>query len=102
MEKFREEEAILEICKEYLYARFVQTTYKVRKMGKGYMADVLGIVSKTKWYKPFFLIYTKCDVVDNNTIETFNGWIIRIRANPIISMLEEIEILVMPKMYTDK
>ncbi|KAK8605627.1 hypothetical protein V6N13_102403 [Hibiscus sabdariffa] len=33
---------------------------------------------------------SKCDVVDNNLAEAFNGWIVDARCHPIIIMLEEI------------
>ncbi|KAG6407872.1 hypothetical protein SASPL_130872 [Salvia splendens] len=34
----------------------------------------------------------KCDSVDNNMAETFNGWILDARCKPIISMLEDIRV----------
>ncbi|KAK8554034.1 hypothetical protein V6N13_072955 [Hibiscus sabdariffa] len=42
------------------------------------------------WSKAYFKGTSKCDVVDNNMAEAFNGWIIEARCKPIITMLEEI------------
>ncbi|XP_050211451.1 uncharacterized protein LOC126661643 [Mercurialis annua] len=40
----------------------------------------------------------KCDVIDNNLAETFNGWILDARGLPIISMLEVIRVQVMTRL----
>ncbi|KAL4335326.1 hypothetical protein GQ457_07G003320 [Hibiscus cannabinus] len=50
------------------------------------------------WSKAYFKGTSKCDVVDNNMAEAFNGWIVEARAKPIISMLEQIRIMVMSRM----
>ncbi|KAK8649115.1 hypothetical protein V6N13_129851 [Hibiscus sabdariffa] len=50
------------------------------------------------WSKAYFKATSKCDVVDNNMAEAFNGWIVEARAKPIISMLEQIRIMVMSRM----
>ncbi|KAK8574061.1 hypothetical protein V6N13_097055 [Hibiscus sabdariffa] len=44
----------------------------------------------------------KCDVVDNNLAEAFNGWIVDARCHPIISMLEEIRKTVMQRLYVKR
>ncbi|KAK8614785.1 hypothetical protein V6N13_068576 [Hibiscus sabdariffa] len=46
------------------------------------------------WSKAYFKATSKCDVVDNNMAEAFNGWIVEARAKPIINMLEQIRIMV--------
>ncbi|KAK8578010.1 hypothetical protein V6N13_076682 [Hibiscus sabdariffa] len=50
------------------------------------------------WSKAYFKATSKYDVVDNNMAEAFNGWIVEARAKPIISMLEQIRIIVMSRM----
>ncbi|GMI82670.1 hypothetical protein HRI_001936300 [Hibiscus trionum] len=68
--------------------------------------DTLGINSSNDllktpvqcWSKAYFKGTSKCDVVDNNMAEAFNGWIIEARCKPIISMLEEIRTMVMNRM----
>nr|CAH66619.1 OSIGBa0144C23.5 [Oryza sativa] len=42
------------------------------------------------WSRAWFRIGSNCDSVDNNMCESFNNWIIDIRAHPIISMFEGI------------
>lgn len=42
------------------------------------------------WSRAWFNIGSNCDSVDNNMCESFNNWIVDIRAHPIISMLEGI------------
>ncbi|KAK8600229.1 hypothetical protein V6N12_050085 [Hibiscus sabdariffa] len=48
--------------------------------------------------KEYFKATSKCDVVENNMEEAFNGWIVEARAKPIINMLEQIRIMVMSRM----
>ncbi|XVF74327.1 hypothetical protein PTKIN_Ptkin13bG0101500 [Pterospermum kingtungense] len=50
------------------------------------------------WCQAFFSDVVKCDVIDNNMCETFNGVILEARCKPIISMLEEIRIYVMKRL----
>jgi hypothetical protein len=42
------------------------------------------------WSRAWFNIGSNCDSVDNNMCESFNNWIVDIRAHPILSMLEGI------------
>ena len=42
------------------------------------------------WSRAWFNLGSNCDSVDNNMCESFNNWIVDIRAHPIISMLEGI------------
>ena len=42
------------------------------------------------WSRAWFNIGSNCDSVDNKMCESFNNWIVDIRAHPIISMLEGI------------
>ncbi|WCJ40102.1 hypothetical protein M5689_021033 [Euphorbia peplus] len=51
------------------------------------------------WCRTYFKTYTKCDVVDNNMSETFNGWILAAMHKSIITMLEEIRVQVMNKIH---
>ncbi|GAV58512.1 LOW QUALITY PROTEIN: hypothetical protein CFOL_v3_02045, partial [Cephalotus follicularis] len=47
------------------------------------------------WCKPFFSPHSKCDIVDNNLSETLNAWILESRCKPIISMLDDIRVVMM-------
>jgi hypothetical protein len=40
------------------------------------------------WSRAWFRIGSNCDSVDNNMCESFNNWIVAIRAHPVITMLE--------------
>jgi len=42
------------------------------------------------FYRLYFSTYAKCDSVDNNMAEIFNGSIVEVRYLPIVSMLKEI------------
>ena len=66
-------------------------------MGDGIVQDVLDY-NVESFCKAFFNTTSKCDIVDNNLLETFNGWILDARYKPIISMLEEIRIKVMKRL----
>lgn len=50
------------------------------------------------WSKAFFSTDSKCDAVENNMCETFNGLIVEARYEPIIGMLEDIRVEVMVRM----
>ncbi|XP_031120262.1 uncharacterized protein LOC116023403 [Ipomoea triloba] len=47
------------------------------------------------WCKAFFRTSVKCDIVDNNLCEAFNGTLVKARVKPIIPMLEDIRVGVM-------
>lgn len=42
------------------------------------------------WSRAWFNLGSNCDSVDNNMCESFNNWIVDVRAQPIISLLEGI------------
>ncbi|XP_056176052.1 uncharacterized protein LOC115670556 [Syzygium oleosum] len=48
--------------------------------------------------RAFIKTGTKCDAVENNLSETFNGYICISRAKPILEMLEEIRAMLMERM----
>ncbi|XP_048128383.1 uncharacterized protein LOC125312816 isoform X2 [Rhodamnia argentea] len=50
------------------------------------------------FYKAFIKTGTKCDAVDNNLSETFNGYLCIPRTKPILEMLEEIRTMLMDRM----
>ncbi|CAI9287332.1 unnamed protein product [Lactuca saligna] len=52
------------------------------------------------WSKAFFKEGRDCDVVENGVSESFNSAIRHARRKPIITMLEEIRIFVMEKIYS--
>ena len=54
------------------------------------------------WSLAYALETSKCDVIDNNMCETFNGLIVEARFKPIISMLEEIRVYVMRRLVKNK
>ncbi|KAK8622514.1 hypothetical protein V6N13_117424 [Hibiscus sabdariffa] len=54
------------------------------------------------WSQAFFSYFSKCDIVDNNMCETFNGVILDARCKPIISMLEDIRVYVMRRLVKNK
>ncbi|KAL3746914.1 hypothetical protein ACJRO7_015795 [Eucalyptus globulus] len=54
------------------------------------------------WSRAFFTTDVKCDIVDNNLCEAFNGRILHARCKSIYSMLEEIRIMIMTRMHTQR
>ena len=53
----------------------------------------------TCWSRAFFEVGRNCDAVENGVCESFNSAIQYPRMKPIISMLEEIRIYVMERIY---
>ncbi|KAK8650502.1 hypothetical protein V6N13_140138 [Hibiscus sabdariffa] len=70
-------------------------------MGPTSTNDLLGIPPQ-HWSHAYFTGESKCDVVDNNLAEAFNGWIVDARCYPIINMLEEIRKMVMQRMHVKR
>ncbi|KAK8625197.1 hypothetical protein V6N13_090072 [Hibiscus sabdariffa] len=54
------------------------------------------------WSQAFFSDFSKCDIVDNNMCETFNGVILDTRCKPIISILEDIRVYVVRRLVKNK
>ena len=54
------------------------------------------------WCRAYFNTEVKCDIVDNNLIEAFNGMIVEFRTKNIYSMLEDIRKLVMNRLRDNK
>ncbi|XP_039127844.1 uncharacterized protein LOC120263931 [Dioscorea cayenensis subsp. rotundata] len=54
------------------------------------------------WCLEFFNDIVKCDVIDNNMCETFNGVILDSRSKPIITMLEDIRQYVMTRVVVKR
>lgn len=54
------------------------------------------------WCKAFFDTNIKCDVVDNNLSEAFNGRCMEARCKAILSMLADIRIMFMNRMHTQR
>ncbi|CAI9293268.1 unnamed protein product [Lactuca saligna] len=54
----------------------------------------------TTWSKAFFQEGRDCDAVENGVSESFNSAIRHARRRPIITMLEEIRLFVMERIYT--
>ncbi|CAI9289987.1 unnamed protein product [Lactuca saligna] len=54
------------------------------------------------WCRAFFEPQTCCDAVENGISESFNAEIVEARKKPIITMLEEIRLYVMERMYNQK
>lgn len=52
--------------------------------------------------RAYFTTEVKCDIVDNNLIDTFNRKIIEARTKNAISMFEDISKLVMRRLHTDR
>ncbi|XP_019172867.1 PREDICTED: uncharacterized protein LOC109168308 [Ipomoea nil] len=44
------------------------------------------------WCKEYLRTIVKCDIIDNNLCEAFNGTLVKARCKPIIPMLEDIRV----------
>ncbi|KAK8549131.1 hypothetical protein V6N12_062029 [Hibiscus sabdariffa] len=76
---------------------FDEQLQKLEALGTNSSNDLLETPVEC-WSKAYFKGTSKCDVVNNNMAEAFNGWIIEARCKPIIIMLEEIRTMVMSRM----
>ncbi|KAK8661724.1 hypothetical protein V6N13_091320 [Hibiscus sabdariffa] len=73
----------------------------LEEMGATSTNDLLAI-PPLHWSRAYFTGNSKCDVVDNNLAEAFNGWIVDARCHPIISMLEKIRKIVMQRLHVKR
>ncbi|XP_050238794.1 uncharacterized protein LOC126680332 [Mercurialis annua] len=64
--------------------------------------DDMLVTHPRHWCRAYFTTEVKCDIVDNNLIEAFNGKIIEARTKNVISMLEDIRSLVMNRLHTNR
>lgn len=55
-----------------------------------------------QWCKAFFSTNACCDIIDNNLCEAFNGRILSARCKSIISMLKEIRLMMMTRLYVNR
>ena len=51
------------------------------------------------WCKAFFQTHTKCASFENGISESFNGKIVSARGKPLITMLEDIRVYIMQRMW---
>ncbi|XP_050233824.1 uncharacterized protein LOC126682258 [Mercurialis annua] len=70
-------------------------------LGNNIVNDALSYEIET-WSKVYFDTSIKCDVVDNNLAETFNGWILEPRCKSVITMLEDIRVKVMNRLWNKR
>lgn len=59
-------------------------------------------VNPEKWARAFFMFFSKCDAVENNMCETFNGCILEARGKLLIYMLEEIRVYIIERMQRQR
>lgn len=57
---------------------------ELEKLGSDIVDDALHY-DITRWCEAYFNTDVKCDCVDNNILETFNGWILDNRCKAIIT-----------------
>lgn len=70
--------------------KFGEEVHAMSKLGKKEITEDLLHYDPINWCRAFFQTHSKCDIVENNTCETFNSWILAARHKSIITMLEDI------------
>jgi len=70
--------------------KFREEVHAMTKLGKKEITEDLLHYDPTTWSRVFFKTHSKCNVVENNTCETFNSWILAARRKSVISMLDDI------------
>ena len=77
-------------------AQFKDKFQELSKLGIGIVEDLL-CYPHQKWCRAFIGTGSKCDVVENNMTETFNGWILEARHKSIYTMLDAIRVKLMER-----
>ncbi|XP_065881890.1 uncharacterized protein [Euphorbia lathyris] len=97
--RFRGDErkvAFWAVSKSTYMNQLTENTKQLKLLGDGIFEAVAEYPLHT-WCNAFFSKDAKCDLVDNNMCETFNGWILDARTKPIISMVDEIRQQIMKR-----
>ncbi|XP_031398388.1 uncharacterized protein LOC116208951 [Punica granatum] len=90
------------IAKSTTEVDFKENMELLHKMSPQAYEDLLERPNLKHWCKAFFNPMVKCDIVDNNLCEAFNGRILEARCKSIYSMLEDIRKLVMERIPTQR
>ncbi|XP_039169827.1 uncharacterized protein LOC120294026 [Eucalyptus grandis] len=88
-------------AKSNTMVEFDEHTQALKKISPATYHDLIQTEPK-HWSRAFFTTEVKCDIVDNNLCEAFNGRIIDARCKCIYSMLEEMRIMIMTMMHTQR
>ncbi|KAK8657849.1 hypothetical protein V6N13_036068 [Hibiscus sabdariffa] len=80
---------------------FDDNLQKLEKLGLTSTEDLLQNPVQ-HWAKAYFSATPTYDVVDNNMAEAFNAWILDARCKPIISLLEDIRVMVMSRLHVKR
>ncbi|KAK8690163.1 hypothetical protein V6N13_088864 [Hibiscus sabdariffa] len=80
---------------------FDDNLQKLEKLGPTSTEDLLQNLVQ-HWAKAYFSATSTCDVVDNNMAEAFNAWILDARCKPIISLLEDIRVMVTSRLHVKR
>lgn len=54
------------------------------------------------WCKALFSASSKCDIVNNNLAEAFNGRILKARCKSIMSTLKDIRVIIMKRLHSNR
>lgn len=75
---------------------------KTMKGGEKATEDLLERWPIQGWCQALFINHGKCDAIDNNMCETFNGVMVEARSKPIITLMEEIRRYVMNRIVAKR
>lgn len=84
----------------YTEADFMREMEELKGISKD-AYDYLAKIDPTSWSRAWFSTIPKCDLLVNNISECFNSYILKVRDQPIITMLESIRKKLM-KRYQSK
>ena len=74
---------------------------EIKRLAPRGFEDMLNTHPK-HWCRAYFNTEVKCDIIDNNLIEAFNGKIVEFRDKHIYSMLEGIRKMVMNRLRDNR
>ena len=71
---------------------------KLDELGSGSVQHLLTYPPHT-WCRSYFSFHSKCDSVDNNMCESFNGHLVKARQKHILAMLDWVRVDAMNRLY---
>lgn len=77
---------------------FYDELKKLDKIAQGSVESLLTYAPAT-WYRAFFTYSCKSDVIDNNMCGAFSGSILEVRYKHIVSLLEDVRVYVINRIY---
>ena len=88
-------------AKSFYEQHFTDQLKKLNDLASGSIEHLLTYPPHT-WCRSYFSFSSKCDSIENNMCESYNGHLVKARNKHILGMLEWMRVDVMNRLYTKR